>query len=228
MRRFPCSSTLPALSEIVSLTPEDSHHLLRVNLTPRGTEVLLYSPDGLEARALLVDVVDGIAHLEIRETPRPQKALPAKILLIGQPKKPALEHILRMATELGCTEIRVFEAHRSIAKGSNADRWLRVTEGCLSQCGRTSGPVISHHKTLESALKDLPEQGRWICLPHSDLLPGKRPEGSTVLIGPEGGLSPTEVDAALEHGFQSLRLGQQVLRCDTAAAAALGLLEPSA
>ena len=224
MRRFPCSSPLPAPGEIVTLTPEDSHHLLRVNLTPRGTEVLLYSPDGLEARALLVDVVEDIAHLEVREPPRPQNALPAKILLIGQPKKPALEHILRMATELGCTEIRVFEAHRSIAKGSNADRWLRVTEGCLSQCGRTSGPELSHHKSLERALAGLPKDGRWICLPSSELQKGKRPVGSVVLVGPEGGLSPAEVDEALEQGFQALRLGSQVLRCDTAAAAALSLL----
>ena len=228
MRRFPCSSTLPEAGEIVTLSPEDSHHLLRVNLTPRGTEVLLYSPDGLQARALLVNVVDDIAHLEMRETPSPQPTLMPKILLIGQPKKPALEHILRMATELGCTEIRVFEANRSIARGSNVERWLRVTEGCLSQCGRTSGPVLSHHTSLDSALRNLPEEGLWICLPTAGLLPSKRPEGSVVLVGPEGGLSPAEVEAALQHGFQSLRLGHQILRCDTAAAAALGLLTPLA
>ena len=226
MRRFPCSTPLPEPGEVVSLTPEDSHHLLRVNLTPRGTEVILYSPDGLQARAILIDVIQDIAQLEICEAPQPQTTLTPKILLIGQPKKPALDHILRMATELGCTEIRVFEAQRSIAKGDHTDRWLRVTEGCLSQCGRTSGPKLTHHKNLQSALDELPDQGLWICLPDSNPIPDRRPEGSVVLIGPEGGLSPTEVELALERRFQTLRLGHQVLRCDTAAAAALGLLAP--
>ena len=224
MRRFLSPTALTESGSRVQLDKDASHHLLRVNQTPRGSSVLVYDSEGMQAAAQLIDVEQDCAILELTETPSPAPQLSERILLIGQPKRAALEHILRMSTELGCTEIRIFEAHRSIAKGAHLARWKRVTEGCLSQCGRTSGPEITHFQSLEKALCQLPETGRWICSPTAPPPGESRPKGTVLLVGPEGGFSTKETDLARESGFQALNLNAQVLRCDTAVAAGFGVL----
>jgi 16S rRNA (uracil1498-N3)-methyltransferase len=131
-----------------------------------------------------------------------------------------------MATELGVTEIRVFHGIHSIAKGEKLSRWDRVVEGCVAQCGRTSSPVLLSFQNLEAALIDLPEGPRLACIPGSKI-PSNRPEACVLLIGPEGGLHADELTQAERAGFTTLGLGELVLRCDTAVAAALGLVQRS-
>ena len=225
MRRYKSPSLLGPKGSEVRLTEADSHHLLRVNLTPRGTELLVFDEKGQEARATLKDTERGIAILEITEDPSihaPQQDL---VLIQGIPKRPALEHILRMATELGVTEIRIFQAQHSIAKGANLERWIRIVEGAISQCGRTQAPSINFYTSLEGALAHLPKGARLICTPGAQT-PTERPQASVLLIGPEGGLSAKEHEFATKEEFQSIGLGTLTLRCDTAVAAALGLITP--
>ena len=223
MRRYKSHTLLGPKGSKARLNETDSHHLLRVNLTPRGTEVLLFDHSGQEARALLDDTEKGIAILELLEDPKIHESRRALILIQGLPKRPALEHILRMATELGVTEIRLFQAQHSIAKGENQERWERIVAGTISQCGRTDTPTIHFYTNIDAALKELPEGLKLICTPGSQA-PKERPHASVLLIGPEGGLSTEECETAKTERFQTIGLGQLTLRCDTAAAAALGLI----
>jgi len=200
--------------------------MLRVVQVPRGGSVTLFSPDGLEAKAALVDVEDGCAVFELQE--KPQKvAEPRPLVLVqGFPKKPAWERILRMATELGVTQIHGFVADRSVATGLHLERWQKILAGAAGQCGRTTPPALLAHESLEAALGATPgDLSRRIFVPGAK--PGT-PAGTeaALLIGPEGGWSPKELDLASRARCVPTGLGEWTLRADTAVAAALAVYGP--
>jgi 16S rRNA (uracil1498-N3)-methyltransferase len=111
-----------------------------------------------------------------------------------------------------------------VAKGDRLDRMERVCAGTLAQCGRAAGPTLRGPLRLIDALDALPADiERRICLPGAEDPPA--PAGpAAVLIGPEGGWTPAEVQAALARGCQPMSLGPTVLRAETAVAAALARL----
>ncbi len=224
-QRFPAARH-PAPGERIQLAPDVSHHLLRVCRLPRGGDVILFDGRGWQCRARLVDVRGERAVMEGLSPPtRPADAAPL-VLIQGLPKRPAWETTLRMATELGATELRPFLAARSTRRPLREDRWVRILQAAAGQCGRGDLPKVRSGPDLEGVLADLPDVERLI------LLPGEprrsRPvEGTILLVGPEGGLTIGEIDRAVSAGFQPAGLGTWTLRADTAAAAALALYAPT-
>ncbi len=220
-RRFRCGP-LPLSGEQVTLSPEVSHHLLRVVQVPRGQDVVVFDGTGQEALARLVAVEDGQAIVELLEAPhdaRPQRRV---VLVAGLTRRPAWEHSLRMATELGVTEVRGFVAARSVAKGLHLERWVRVVESAAGQCGRADLPEVLGYPGLAEALDDLPEN-RFVCVPGAGT-GSWTDRNAAVLVGPEGGLVDQEVQLAVDRNFKPMGLSRWTLRSDTAAAAALALL----
>ncbi len=221
-RRFPCN-TLPATGQTQLLGEETSHHVLVVVMVPRGEEILLFSKEGTEARARLVGVEGKRALVEILERYEPTERSTPLVLVQALTRKPAWERILRMATELGATEIRGFVGERSVAQGLHRPRWEKILLAAAGQCGRSTPPTLHTHDSLNSALNDLPENThRYMLTPGADRRPTPT-DGTVLLIGPEGGLSPTELEDAAARGFEHAGLGQWTLRADTAAAAALSI-----
>ena len=194
-----------------------SHHLLKVTLVPRGHRVMLFCGDA-EVEAELVGVEDGRAVLEGRGPARRVASDRRLVLLVGLPRKPAWERILRMGTELGVSEFRPFVARHSVAKGDKVARWSRICEEAARQCGRGSAPSVRAPDS--SGLFDGLPSRRLVLQPGA---PVGAPEAGdmALLIGPEGGLHPDELEQAQAAGFVAAGLGDWVLRSDTAAVAAL-------
>ena len=214
MRRFRIDA-LPVLGQTGLLNADVSHHVLRVTLIPRGSELVIFDGQGSECRARLVGVVDGMAQVEALEEPRRVRVAPRVVLVMGLPRKPAWERILRMGTELGVTEFLPFVAKRSVARGEHLDRWRRLVDSASGQCGRSDVPIV--HPLSESI--ELPPE-RLVLAPGAAR--GPRPMGDVaLLIGPEGGLTKEE-----REGWTPVGLGPNVLRSDTAAVAALTLYAP--
>jgi len=218
-RRF-SAPALPPAGDRVTLDAATSHHLLRVCLVPRGKPVVLFDGSGRECDGRLVDTDGDQAVIEATGPTRAAAASAPLVLLMGLPRKPAWERVLRMGTELGATRFLPFPAERSVARGLHAERWAKIVVGAAGQCGRGDRPTIEPRQNLAEALQALPD------LPAYVLTPGAAPlaptsEGAVLLIGPEGGLSPAEVDAAVAAGFVPAGLSGWTLRADTAAVAAL-------
>jgi 16S rRNA (uracil1498-N3)-methyltransferase len=220
-RRF-LAMPLPSIDEIAVLSQTVSHHLLRVVQVPRGSRVVLFDGQGLEAEGELIGVEDGLARVQLCEDPRPVRSGHGLILLVGLPKKPAWDHSLRMATELGVTEIRAFPAHRSVVRSARPERWGRIVEAAAAQCGRGDVPRLVAFDHLSQALVTLPAQ-RLVCVPGAPLR-GVLDADTALLLGPEGGLTDLEVQQARAAGFEAFGLSRWTLRADTAVAAALALL----
>lgn len=208
------------------LDAEVSHHVLVVSLTPRGEALILFDGAGRECDATLVDVEDGRAVVELTGPIRRTKASVPLVLIAALTRKPAWELALRMATELGVTEIRPFIGARSVAKGEHRPRWSRILEGAARQSGRSEWPTLAELAPLSAQLA-LPEGLRRLVLtPGAPALPLSAGCGVALLIGPEGGLSDKELMRAQGAGFEPAGLGPWTLRADTAAAAALARYRP--
>ena len=219
MRRF-LAPEVPEPGARLTLEPGPSHHLLRVTGVARGEQVGLYDGRGRGGVGVLVEILGGLAIIEVLqvETAAPPRPL---WLLVGLLKSGTMDEVVRQATELGVSHIVPVLADRSVARGERVDRWLRVAEAAVGQCGRAAPPEIFAPCSLTDAIALTPtELDRRVYAPNAPRQTA--PDGpAALLIGPEGGLSGGEIAKAESSGFLLEGLGPLTLRADTAVTAVL-------
>ncbi|PLW70980.1 16S rRNA (uracil(1498)-N(3))-methyltransferase [Pseudohalioglobus lutimaris] len=144
-----------------------------------------------------------------------------------------MDWVIQKATELGVSSISPLLTERTEVKlkGERAEKkvahWQQIAVSACEQCGRNQIPRIASLQPLQTWL-DATEAPLRLVLHHraDPLPPGTATTGQAeLLIGPEGGLSESEIATAEAHGFLSLRLGPRVLRTETAPVAALAILQ---
>jgi 16S rRNA (uracil1498-N3)-methyltransferase len=213
------TESVPAVGELVRLSEDVSHHILRVTGIAPGETVELFDGSGLACSADLVEVDDGVAVLKVTALTGSTEGPHSVHLIVAQTRANTLDTVLRMATELGAASVQVVQAERCVAKGNKRDRWLRIVQAAAAQCGRTRIPDVKVPTSLMEAIESA-EGRRLVCAPGAALAE-VRVGDVTLLIGPEGGLSEAEVTAAQASGWVLAGLGNTVLRADTAAVAAM-------
>lgn len=194
-----------------------------------GQRISLFDGQGGEAMGLISKVDRNKAEAEIIERlpPTPEPNLKTTLTL-GLCRWNRLRMAVEKATELGAYEIRLVHSERSqpALKGLKA-KLERIVIESLKQCFRSRGPKIYEPMTFNASLEasaglDLKlifERGGRL-LTDMEIKP---PESVLLLVGPEGGFSRVEKEAALDSGFVSAGLSSAVLRTETAALAGLAL-----
>lgn len=187
--------------------------------------------------------------------PSPTESSLEIILLQALPEKERMELIIQKATELGVLTIIPFKSERSISleeresKQKKAHRWQEIAVKAVQQSRRAKVPSVEGYRSFEKALEVCKDDGLKILLwekegknlkevlkKFSELHPpfGKGGEGGFktnrpgmvyVMIGPEGGFTKEEVNLAEDKGFIPVKLGQRILRTETAAIALVGILQ---
>jgi 16S rRNA (uracil1498-N3)-methyltransferase len=153
-------------------------------------------------------------------------------LFQGLPSGDKMDWVIEKAVELGVSRIVPISAHRSILKlsGPRLEKrlahWAGIIESASEQCGRNRLMQISPPQTLEEALNARTIGERLLCDPSaSDDLEthlsdpackAKADRAFTLLVGPEGGWSPEELQSCSRNNVQALRFGTRVLRTETA------------
>lgn len=161
-------------------------------------------------------------------------------LLQALPKRERLEWIIQKTTELGVYSIVPFESEKSItlaereAPQKKSHRWQHIAMKAAQQCRRPRIPEIHPLVTFCDAL-DLVQGSDlnlllWEREPSQDLRTAlttvdSGPRTIALVVGPEGGFSPQELEIARQKGFISTRLGNRILRTETAAIAAIAILQ---
>ncbi|MBM76614.1 MAG: hypothetical protein CMK59_14505 [Proteobacteria bacterium] len=221
VRRF-FSDQIPCVGERVFLSLEVSHHLLRVVGIAPQEEIELFNGRGACCRAKLLEVHEGKALVEaISEIIREEKDREIHLFL-GLLRPQPFSTALRMATELGVTDIHPVLCERSVARGEKLQRWKKIVESSVAQSGRSEFPKVYSLCELPSAVQLVRDCQRWILHPGSQASMRRDSNGSVaVMIGPEGGLTFKELRCALDNGWSSVSFSGGVLRADTAVAAAL-------
>ncbi len=219
-----------------SLTGSAAGHVTRVLRLKPGEPLTLFNGTGrefegtvLEARGDAVTVEVGAAHAVDRESPLPL------VLVQGVSRSERMDLTVQKATELGVTRLVPVLTERSVVKLDAAQaarklaHWRAIAIAACEQSGRNRPPEVQLPLTYRDFIRKEPEvPTRLLLSPQASVrmadLP-RPPAGVMVLIGPEGGLSPQEQEQALAAGFIGVRLGPRVLRTETAALAALALLQ---
>jgi 16S rRNA (uracil1498-N3)-methyltransferase len=227
---------LPDAGGAATLGEGASRHLLKVLRLGPGAGLRVFDGRGREHAARLTGGTVRAATVEVLEArePAPESALSIRLLQgIGRGER--MDLVIQKATELGVAAIVPVLSARSVVRlsGDRAARrrahWQSVAIGACEQCGRATLPAIIEPCGLDEALAQLPADGpRLLPDPAAAAgLAGRPAPGPalTLLIGPEGGLDEAEIRAAGAAGFQRVRLGPRVLRTETAAIAAIALVQ---
>ncbi|BBK45154.1 ribosomal RNA small subunit methyltransferase E [Allostella vacuolata] len=219
---------------VVGLDEGQAHLVRSVLRLERGAPVALFNGRDGEWLARIDGIGKGWASAALVARIRPQVAEPDLWLVFAPIKRARLDFLAEKATELGVSALwPVFTRHTAVER-VNEDRLRANAREAAEQTGRLSVPVVHAVTDLEAALSAWPA-GRRILLgdesgsapPVADVLGAETHAGPwAVLTGPEGGFTRAELDRLRELPFVSpASLGPRVLRADTAAIAALAVLQ---
>lgn len=223
----------------VRLVGDDHHYLTRVLRHRLGDTLELGDGQGRSAAARIT-AIDGesLTLLVQTLTPAPPTTAPRLTLLMALLKADRLDLVVQKAVELGAAHVIPVHCARCVARpdaergAARLERWQRIARGAAQQCGRLDQMTLAPPTPLTTALSEtaaepalrlLPYEGA-LWRPLRDLLPAPPPPSVHVLIGPEGGFTDAEVEAARAAGYLPCGLGPRILRAETAALAALAVL----
>jgi len=159
------------------------------------------------------------------------------ILLQALPEKERMEWIIQKVTELGATIVIPFKSARSIsleerdAKQKKSHRWQEIALKAVRQSRRAKVPQVGAYRSFEEALELCTGEGLKILLWEKEgeslkkILRDYLPKKMFVMVGPEGGFTQGEVSIAKERGFIPIKLGQRILRTETAAVTLVGIIQ---
>ncbi|HVO16854.1 MAG TPA: 16S rRNA (uracil(1498)-N(3))-methyltransferase [Alphaproteobacteria bacterium] len=218
-----------AAGRTVTLDRAQAHYLRNVMRAKAGDALLLFNGRDGEWRASVgaLGKTGGEAQLEART--QPQRASADLWLLFAPLKSGRIEFLVEKATELGVAVLAPVLTERTVVRRVNAERLRAHAVEAAEQSGRLDVPELRAARPLFHALEGWPEERPlFLCdetgrgVPVARAVPDRRNRPGAVLIGPEGGFAPAELDALEKLAFVSrVGLGPRILRAETAALAAL-------
>jgi 16S rRNA (uracil1498-N3)-methyltransferase len=235
LKRLFVRASLTAGAE-VELDASQANYLVNVLRMNEGDELLLFNGRDGEWRAALAARSRKARSLRVGEPVRPQPADPDLHYLFAPLKQARLDYMVEKATEMGAGRLRpVLTQHTQVSR-INLERMEANAIEAAEQCGLLSIPAIEEPVELKSLLDTWAgREGdrRLIFCDEADggsdpiaVLSTLPPSPLAVLIGPEGGFSAEERQSLRSRPFvTSIPLGPRILRADTAAVAALAVVQ---
>jgi 16S rRNA (uracil1498-N3)-methyltransferase len=203
-----------------------------------GSLITLTDQEGNDFRGRILRLSEGEASIFIFDAfPSPTESSLEIILLQALPEKERMELIIQKATELGVSSILPFQSERSIslmereARQKKAHRWHQIAVKAVQQSRRAKVPYVGECRPFPEVLEDCREKGLKILLWEKEgenlknILRRYSPKKVYAVIGPEGGFTEEEVKLAKDKGFIPVKLGQRILRTETAAITMVGILQ---
>ncbi len=223
----------------VQLSPGEMHHLARVLRVREGETVVVFDGCGRSAPARFSLLRNG--RLWLSRPPQMAPLPPAKRVLLQALCGPErMDWLIEKATELDVSTIvplltkRCMDRKGVAANPRRVQRWQRLALAACRQSCRDWMPIIEPVTPYAEALGrhandlglflvgTLNERASWIGTTLGALTTAPRSVG--LLIGPEGGLTEVEMEAAIRSGARPVRLARGVLRTETAAVAGLAMV----
>ena len=219
------------------LADDEARHLSQVLRLETGDEVAVFDGAGREFRARVQQIARGGADLRLLE-PIAAAAEPAVRLTLAQAvlKGEKMDDVVRDATMMGVTAIEPLVTEHTAAHmkaGRAPERWRRIAVSSAKQCRRAVVPAIGVGLQFSEWLpRDTAETRVLLVEPSAAVegyplstLSGSRPASASLLVGPEGGWSAAEIEAAARAGCIPITLGRRTLRADALSIVAIGLLQ---
>ena len=228
-------------AEIVFGGPEARHAAAAMRLAP-GEAVLLADGSGVRGHGTVLAAAPDSVSVRLDGVDEEPAPAPALVLVQALAKGDRDLLAVQAAVELGVDAVVPWEAERSIVrwKGPKAakarQKWADTARAAAKQARRARVPVVRDHLsgTAVAGLARDDDGGRLVLVLHEDAdhglaaVPAERLAGAAevaVVVGPEGGIGPAELEACVAAGAVPVRLGPHVLRASTAGPAALAVLQ---
>ena len=234
-RRFYSPDSISGCADI-KLSIDAAHHAIRVLRLNVGDAIRLFDASGAERAATITHIAKHDVQVALGNTvdhvvESPLDLSLATAIIRGE----RMDFIVQKATELGVTRIAPLATDRGVIRLSNDKKasrlhhWRSVAQSACEQCGRRVPPQMDPIVDI-ARFTSLPFNGRKLVLdPHGesgfDNNSRNHTEPVMFLVGPEGGLTPREIEMSFASGFEPLRLGPRILRTETAAITGVVLLQ---
>ena len=207
-------------------------HVLRLNA---GDSITLFNGTGNDFAATLQTIGKRHAECHIHAQRQPENESPLAITLVQAISSgERMDFTLQKSVELGVRAICPIISERCVVRlsGERADkrvqRWQDIVIAACEQSGRSIVPTVLPIVSFSDYLRQMPpELHLMMSLRRAttlrDIAPA--PQSLRLMIGPEGGWTPAEEQAALDAGVQTITLGKRVLRTETASLAVLAAMQ---
>ena len=224
----------------IRVNGDEAHHILRVMRLEIGDEITAFDGTGREYYGIIEEVSKKGAVIKIEKSSMAKSGKRYTITLAqAVPKMEKMDYIIQKTTELGIDSIIPMNTKRTIVRLnkekmlSKQRRWKRIAAEASKQCGRVNITEIESYTSLNGVLErgdryDLALMPSVFSCEKKSLkkiLPDFQGRSILLLIGPEGGFDADEHKRASENGVIFVSLGENILRCDTAAIAAVAMLK---
>jgi 16S rRNA (uracil1498-N3)-methyltransferase len=218
----------------VALAPEPANYLVNVLRLAAGARVLVFNGRDGEFAATIAPQNRKRTNLIVGARIRPQEFPPDVDYLFAPLKQARLDYMAQKAVEMGAARLRPVLTRRTQVGRLNLERLTANAREAAEQCGVIWLPEIAPPEPLETALARWPaerlivfcDEEAPLANPLEALAAAASTAGVGLLIGPEGGFDDSERAAILRiPRVLRLSLGPRILRADTAAVAALALIQ---
>ena len=219
----------------LELEPDASGHILRVLRLKPGDALVVFDGRGGEHPGRLIAARGDTAVVELDSGIFPGRESPLHTnLVLPVLRGRKMDLTIQKATELGVTVIRTYFSERGLVQldgsrlAKRLDHWRRVAVGATEQSGRTRPPQVEAPLSLETVLRSLQPGGTRLVFAAGEKGLSTSHAGENIIsliTGPEGGLSESEMATACGLGFEAVSLGPRTLRTETAPLVALSLLQ---
>lgn len=217
----------------------EARHISRVMRLGAGDSVICFDGTGREYSGIIESASPKKVMVKIERARAVGLRAEARIVLAqAVPKKDRMDYIIQKCTELGVSEIVPMITARTVVtldesrKEKRISRWRKIAVEASKQCGRTELPRIEDPVDVSGFLKKIKDDDLAMiaCLFSGTVTIRKTLDSKAVkriifLVGPEGGFNPEEIESARAAGCVPVTLGRLVLKSDTAAVAALAVIQ---
>jgi 16S rRNA (uracil1498-N3)-methyltransferase len=221
----------------VALPDDEAQHLTRVLRLKTGSAVRVFDGRGHEFDATVEKAAKSGVQLLVGPAREPAAREPRVAVTLAQAvlKGDKMDDVVRDAVMMGVAAVQPIVTARSevtlasVQRGTRVERWGRIAVSSAKQCGRATVPAVLEPRALDASLTGFmfvepsvlpPAGGRHITLDDIDPAP---PRAATVIIGPEGGWDPAEIERA-SASCRLVTLNAPTLRADAMPLVALAAL----
>jgi 16S rRNA (uracil1498-N3)-methyltransferase len=227
----------------ITIKGDDVHHIVRVMRGQPGDELIVSDGVARVAQVELVETTKDTVVAHVLED-LPMAAEPHVQVFVAQalPKADKMELVVQKGTELGAAGFMPFESARTIVQydakkqAKVTERWAKIAKEAAEQAHRDKLPTVESPQSWKQLLARIPRYtATFICYEKQmagglrdtleQLMQSAANDISVMLIvGPEGGFTPQEIEQAVAAGANAITLGKRILRTETAALAALSAM----
>lgn len=240
LRRFFVDTIIPT-SGVVSITGKEARHISSVLRMKPGDTLLIGDGRGNLFEATIEKSHHREVEVRINKGILPPPFSPVEINLgLAVIKSRPMDYVIQKITELGTSSITPFYSERTVTKIKQGHvlnkmhHWREIMKSACKQCGRLTLPVLKPPLPFQDLTKNV--QGKtalkivlWENEDKAELkkvLRSIRPLPHVLaIVGPEGGFTEGEISLAREAGFQTISMGNRILRTETAAVSLLSIIQ---